>query len=184
MFNINLEQFVSIFTNPETNITGTICDKKTKENIPVEFQAHDLSCEKSLILYSKLGFSLENILKDFFGNKEKNTDKITQKINELKSKGLENEAIMKEVGTMESPIDVSIAFKIVAEIMKNEELTKFLTQDIMKNFILVKVGNNAFIKMGGFDHTFDNPEYRKFLFKLWIQIIIKEMIVFMGGHQS
>ncbi len=185
MFNLQLEQFVSIFTNPELNITGTILNKQTNESTIIEFQAHDLSCEKSLMLYSKLGSSLENILKDFFGNKENKTDKMTQKIHELKTKNFNTDEIVAEISNSENiGVDVSIAFKIVAEIMRNEELTRFLTQDVIKNYILVKTGNNAYTKIDGTVHSFDKPEYRKFLFKLWIQIIIKEMIVFMGGQQS
>jgi hypothetical protein len=182
MRNFDLPQFVSIFTNPENNIMGTI--KVNDEQTTIEFQAQDLSLEKALMLYSRLGQSLENILSDFFKTKDSKSDNIIQQVNELKAKGMKEEAIIDNIEKSNSGFDVSIIFKVVSEVMKNEQLTKFLTQDIIKNYVLVKLGNNNFIKIDGIVHNFDKPEYRKFLFKLWLQIIIKEMIVFMGGHQS
>jgi len=182
MYMINIEQFTNIFTNPEINIKGDI--KHGDEKKSIEFMLQDLSCEKSISLYSKLGQSLDDALSDFYSTKEKKSDNITNSIKSLKEKGLSNEDVAKELNNKGEGLDISILFKIVFSVMKNDDLMRFLTNDIIKNYILIKIGSGSPVKIDNVIHNFDKPDYKKFLSKLWIQIIVKEMIVFTGGHQS
>lgn len=182
MYMINIEQFTNIFTNPEINIKGNI--KNAKGETSVEFILQDLSCEKSLSLYAKLGHSLDVALSDFYSTKEKKSDNITNSIKSLKEKGLSDEEIAKELNNKVEGLDISILFKVAFSIMKNEDLMRFLTNDIIKNYILIQMGSEKPVKIDGIVHNFDKPDYKKFLSKLWVQIVVKEMIVFMGGHQS
>jgi hypothetical protein len=172
----------------DKNIAGVILEKDGKQK-NIEFKIYDLTLEQALILYSKVGASIQNGLSNLFSLEEKSVDNLQGKISSLKSKKVSNSEIAKLLNqdeTLSSSQNewLEILFKIALEIIKNEELTKFLTRDLIINNVHIKLGDGNFIKIDSSIHNFNSPEYRKFLLPLWIRIVVKELKVFLGGLQS
>ncbi len=177
-----MKNIESLLNNIDSNVCGYITENNTQ--VSIEFKVSDLSLEKSLSLYSKIGSSLENVLGEFFTKKDFVNDKTFDKIQLLKSRGVKEQEIISEVSKESGAGDIlPIISKIAIEIIKNESLTKFLSQDLILNsqYVSIKKGENAFVKLDPIIHDFNKAQYKKFLLPLWLKIIIGELKVFMSG---
>lgn len=166
MFNINFEN----------SIQGEVIINNAKSI--VEFQICDLTLELSLKLLSYAGEGIQKILKDLIKNQESIIDKIK---NDIK---LGNKDNLSENLANNQQVLVILA-DLATELISNHRLTSFLTNEVIRNRVLIKINNNAFVRIDdAMMLNFDKKEWRQFLFPLWIRILIEESKSFMGGLLS